>query len=116
MAVTAGIMRTAQPLRIASPAAQIEIRGETDLKNETQNLDVVVRPYVGGVAAAAGAATLVNPVLGAAALVAGAILQNPIGRIFRFSYRVTGSWADQGGKDRRDRRAAASRHGGRSPE
>ena len=69
MTVKAGVMRTAEPLRISSPAAQIDIKGETDLKNETQSLDVAVRPYVGGVAAAAGAATLVNPLLGAAALV-----------------------------------------------
>jgi uncharacterized protein YhdP len=94
MTVKAGVMRTAEPLRISSPAAQIDIKGETDLKNETQSLDVAVRPYVGGVAAAAGAATLVNPLLGAAALVAGAILQNPIGRLFSYSYHVTGTWTD----------------------
>jgi len=63
------------------------------LKNETQDLQVMVQPFVGSVAAA-GAAALVNPVLGAAALVAGAILQNPIGRMFSYSYHVTGSWND----------------------
>jgi uncharacterized protein YhdP len=94
MDVKSGIMRTTGPLRISSPAAQIEIQGETDLKKETQNLQVMVRPYVGGVAAAAGAATLVNPLLGAAALVAGAILQNPIGYLFSYSYHVTGTWSD----------------------
>ncbi len=93
MDVTAGVMRTVEPLRINSPAAQIEITGETDLKAETQNLRVMVQPYVGSVAAA-GAAALVNPVLGVAALVAGAVLQNPIGRLFAYSYHVTGSWAD----------------------
>jgi uncharacterized protein (TIGR02099 family) len=93
MVVTAGVMRTVEPLRINSPAAQIEIRGEADLKNETQDLQVMVQPFVGSVAAA-GAAALVNPVLGAAALVAGAILQNPIGRMFSYSYHVTGSWND----------------------
>ncbi|MGB4226381.1 MAG: YhdP family protein [Candidatus Dechloromonas phosphoritropha] len=91
--VTAGVMRTVEPLRINSPAAQIEISGEANLKDETQDLQVMVQPYVGSVAAA-GAAALVNPVLGAAALVAGAILQNPIGRLFAYSYHVTGSWSD----------------------
>ncbi|MGA9395956.1 MAG: YhdP family protein [Azonexus sp.] len=93
MVVTSGVMRTVEPLRIDSPAALIEIRGEADLKNETQDLQVMVQPFVGGVAAA-GAAALVNPVLGAAALVAGAILQNPIGRLFSYSYHVTGGWDD----------------------
>ena len=94
MAVKSGIMRTAEPLRISSPAAQIDIQGETDLKNETQNLEVAVRPFVGGVAAAAGAATLFNPLLGAAALVAGAVLEKPISQMFSYSYHVTGTWAD----------------------
>ena len=93
MIVTSGVMRTVEPLRINSPAALIEIRGEADLKNETQDLRVMVQPFVGGVAAA-GAAALVNPLLGAAALVAGAVLQNPIGRLFSYSYHVTGKWDD----------------------
>lgn len=92
-AVTAGVMRTAEPLRINSPAAQIMIEGEADLKNETQNLQVLVRPQVSAVAAI-GAATLVNPLAGAAALVASTILQNPLGRLFSYRYRVTGSWSD----------------------
>ncbi|MBP5998320.1 MAG: TIGR02099 family protein [Azonexus sp.] len=91
--VTAGVMRTAGPLRINSPAAQIQIEGEADLKNETQNLQVLVRPQVGSVAAI-GAATLVNPLVGAAALVASTILQNPLGRLFSYRYHVTGSWSD----------------------
>lgn len=86
-------MRTAGPLRISSPAAQIEIEGEADLKNETQNLQVLVRPQVGSVAAI-GAATLVNPIAGAAALVASTILRNPLGRLFSYRYHVTGSWSD----------------------
>ncbi|MBL8432974.1 MAG: TIGR02099 family protein, partial [Dechloromonas sp.] len=92
-AMTAGVMRTAEPLRIHSPAAQIQIEGEADLKNETQNLQVLVRPQVGSVAAI-GAATLVNPLAGAAALVASTILRNPLGRLFSYRYVVTGSWSD----------------------
>ena len=47
-----------------------------------------------GAAAAAGAATLFNPLLGAAALVAGAVLEKPISQMFSYSYHVTGTWAD----------------------
>jgi len=90
--MTAGLMRTVDALRINSPAAQIEIRGEADLKNETQNLQVLVRPQIGAVAAIGAA--LVNPIAGAAALVASTVLQNPLGRLFSYRYHVTGSWSD----------------------
>lgn len=91
--VAAGVMRTAEPLRINSPAAQIEIQGEADLKNETQDLMVLVRPQVGSVAAI-GAATLINPIAGAAALVASTVLRNPLGRLFSYRYHISGGWAD----------------------
>jgi uncharacterized protein (TIGR02099 family) len=93
LAVDQGIMRTVQPLRIFGPAAQIEMEGVTDLRHETQDLRVVVRPEVGGLAAV-GAAALVNPVVGAAALVANAVLQKPLNRLFSYRYHVTGTWSD----------------------
>ena len=93
LSVKKGIMRTVEPLRIKGPAAQIEMQGETDLKNETQDLQVLVRPEFGGVAAV-GAATLINPVVGAAALLASTVLQNPISRLFSYRYHVTGTWND----------------------
>ena len=86
-------MRTVEPLRISGPAAQVEMRGETDLKAETQDLQVVVRPELGGLAAV-GAAALVNPAIGAAALLANTVLQKPLTRLFSYRYHVTGTWAD----------------------
>lgn len=88
--VSKGIMRTSGPLAINGPAAQIRIEGETDLKQETQNLTVEVRPEL-STAATVGAA-LVNPVAGAAALVVSSVL--PINRLFSYRYRVTGTWND----------------------
>ncbi|MBF1165284.1 MAG: TIGR02099 family protein, partial [Dechloromonas agitata] len=93
LAIRRGIMRTTDPLRISGPAAQIEMTGETDLKNETQDLHVTVRPELGGLAAV-GTAALVNPVVGAAALVANTVLQKPLNRLFSYRYHVTGTWAD----------------------
>ena len=93
LAVTKGIMRTTEPLRIYGPAAQVEMRGEADLKAETQDLQVVVRPELGGLAAV-GAAALAHPVIGAAALVANTVLQKPLNRLFSYRYHVTGTWAD----------------------
>ena len=86
-------MRTIEPLRIAGPAAQVEMQGETDLKSETQDLQVTVRPELGGLAAV-GTAALVNPVVGAAALVANTVLQKPLNRLFSYRYHVTGTWSD----------------------
>lgn len=92
LAVAKGIMRTTEDLKIAGPAAQIQIRGETDLKQETQDLQVNVQPELGG-AAAVGVA-LANPAVGLGVWVANKVLQNPLNRIFAFQYHVTGSWAD----------------------
>ena len=44
--------------------------------------------------AAIGAATLINPIAGAAALVASTVLQNPLGRLLSYRYRISGSWVD----------------------
>lgn len=93
LSVRKGIMRTTDPLRISGPAAQIEMQGETDLKNETQDLQVVVKPELGGLAAV-GTAALVNPLIGAAALVANTVLQKPLNRLFSYRYHVTGTWSD----------------------
>lgn len=92
LAIRKGVMRTTDPLRIYGPAAQIEMQGETDLKNETQDLQVVVRPEIGS-AAAVGVA-IVNPVVGAATLLANTVLQKPLNRLFSYRYHVTGTWAD----------------------
>ncbi len=92
LAIRKGVMRTTDPLRIFGPAAQIEMQGETDLKNETQDLQVVVRPEIGS-AAAVGVA-IVNPVVGAATLLANTVLQKPLNRLFSYRYHVTGTWAD----------------------
>jgi len=93
LSVDQGIMRTVEPLRIFGPAAQIEMEGVTDLRHETQDLRVVVRPEVGGLAAV-GAAALVNPAVGAAALVANTVLRKPLNRLFSYRYHVTGTWSD----------------------
>ncbi len=94
LVVRSGIMRTVEPLRIYGPAAQIEIQGETNLERETQDLNVVVRPELGGLAAVGVGAVMLNPVAGAAALVANTVLQKPLNRLFSYRYHVTGGWSD----------------------
>lgn len=92
LSVAGGVMQTVGPLSINGPAVQVAIEGRTDLQHETQDLSVVVRPEVSGLAI--GAATLVNPVAGAAALVASTVLKSPLNQMFSYRYHVTGSWSD----------------------
>lgn len=92
LAIQRGVMRTVNSLRISGPAVQVVIDGEANLQQETQDLQVRVRPEVSMLAI--GAATLVNPVAGAAALVANTMLQSPLNQVFSYRYRITGNWTD----------------------
>lgn len=93
LAIQGGVMRTVEPLHIAGPAAQVEIEGSSDLQKETEDLRVLVRPEIGGLAAV-GTAALFHPITGAAALLANTVLQKPLNRLFSYRYRVTGTWSD----------------------
>ncbi len=88
-----GLLKTQDPLMIRAPAAQVEMQGEADLKNETQDVYVLVKPEL-STATAFGVMTLVNPVAGAATLLAGAVGKNPLNSLFSYRYHVTGTWAD----------------------
>lgn len=92
LALKKGIMQTREPLVIRGPAVQIEMEGDVDLKNETQDMRVVVRPDLGSVAAVGVA--LINPLAGAATLLANSVMQNPLNRLFSYRYHVTGTWSD----------------------
>jgi len=86
-----GVMRTDQ-LLIVGPAARVLMRGETDLKNETQHLTVSVQPELSSTAALGVA--VINPLAGIATLLANTVLQNPLNKMFSFEYLVTGKWDD----------------------
>ena len=89
LSVDGGVMRT-ERLQIEGPSARVLIRGDVDLKSETQRLNVNVQPELGGTAALGVA--LINPVAGAATWLAHKALQNPLNQMFGFEYRVTGTW------------------------
>ena len=93
-----GLMRTSD-LALDGPAAAVTIRGEIDLARETTQLDVRVKPALSTTFSAGAAALFIaNPLLGAAVgagtLLAQKLLDNPLGSIFSYDYRVTGSWSD----------------------
>ncbi|MFO1324557.1 MAG: YhdP family protein [Burkholderiales bacterium] len=93
-----GLMRT-QNLTLEGPAATVAITGDIDLARETQKLDVRVKPAL-STTFSAGAAVLflANPIIGAAVgagtLLAQKLMDNPLGKLFSYDYRVSGSWSD----------------------
>ncbi len=91
LVVQRGLMRTDR-LQIDGPSARVIMRGEVDLKQETQRLNVNVQPELGGTAALGIA--LINPIAGVATLLAHKVLQNPLNQMFGFEYLVTGKWDD----------------------
>lgn len=91
--IRAGVMRT-EDLAMVGPAATVSMKGEADLARETQDLTVRVVPVIGDSVAAAAGVALLNPIVGAGALLAQRILKDPIGQMFAFEYRVTGGWDD----------------------
>ena len=91
VSVSNGVMHTDR-LQIDGPAARVLMRGDVDLKHETQRLNVNVQPEMGGTAAIGMA--IVNPVAGVATWVAHKVLQNPLNQIFSYEYLVTGTWDD----------------------
>ena len=88
-----GVM-TSNNLRIAGPAAKVNIDGEADIARETQRLRIHVQPALSGGLAAAAAAATVNPIIGAGVLLGSTILKDPMGKMFAGDYEVTGTWVN----------------------
>jgi uncharacterized protein (TIGR02099 family) len=96
--ITNGQMHT-DDLKLAGPAAAVDISGDIDLAHETQQLAVRVQPSLStGVSAGAAVLFIANPIVGAAvgagALLAQKLMNNPIDQLFSYDYRISGSWAD----------------------
>ena len=90
MIIENGVLKTRIPLKINAPAAQIEFTGATQLKEETLNLTIDIRPELGFVTALGLA--FVNPIAGAASALASTIGKNPLDKIFYYHYEVGGTW------------------------
>jgi uncharacterized protein YhdP len=80
-------------LRIRGPAAQVVMRGDVDLVQETQNLTVRITPQVIETVSVAGA-LVGGPIAGVAAYLAQQVLKDPFGKFVTYEYGVTGNWAD----------------------
>ena len=89
--VESGVLKLKE-FRMRGSSADVEMSGQADLAQETQELRVRILPSLGD--SAALGITLVNPVAGVAAAIAQRLLKNPLGHIFAFDYSVSGTWND----------------------
>ncbi len=84
-----GVMRS-DNFSMTGPAADVEIKGETNLQKETQQLYVKVMPHISdsvSLAALAG-----GPLVGAVAFLAQKILKDPLNKIASTEYEIAGTW------------------------
>ena len=87
-----GFART-DAIRIEGPAADIAIRGQTDLRAQTFDQTVDVNPKAGNLLTVVGAVAG-GPVGAAVGAAANAVLGKPLGAIGAKTYHVTGPWKE----------------------
>jgi uncharacterized protein YhdP len=81
-------------LRIVGVQASVLLEGSATLRDETQNLRVLVLPEVNAGLASLGYAALVNPAIGLGAFLAQYVLRDPVRRLLAYEYQITGKWDD----------------------
>jgi uncharacterized protein (TIGR02099 family) len=86
-------MATTDKVLIEGPAANISIRGRTDLRRQQFDQTIDVNPRAGNLLAVVGAVAG-GPVGAAVGAAANAVLSKPLGEIGAKTYRVTGPWAE----------------------
>jgi len=90
-AVTQGVLSTTN-FRMAGATAAALMSGTIDLRNETQQLHLLVLPEIDA-STAALALGFANPVLGLGAFLASYVLRNPLSKAFALEYDITGTWS-----------------------
>ena len=86
-----GVMTT-DDFKMHGAAADVSMSGNTDLAHETQDLTVRVVPGLGD--SASTVIGIVNPLAGVASAIVQRLLKNPLGQIFSYDYKITGTWND----------------------
>ncbi len=79
--------------RMAGASATALMSGTINLRNETQQLHLVVLPEIDA-STAALALGVANPILGLGAFVAQYVLRNPLSKAFALEYDIAGTWTD----------------------
>ncbi len=91
--VSAGVLST-RDFKMRGPNATVLIEGSADLRQETQNLHVLVLPEVNAGSASLAYALLANPAIGLGTFLAQWVLRDPLSKAFSHEFDVTGSWSD----------------------
>ena len=73
--------------------AAVLMEGFADVKDETQDLHVVVIPEINA-GTASLIATAINPAIGIGTFLAQMVLSKPLGKAATQEFRITGSWLD----------------------
>ena len=85
-------MRT-ENLKMNGVNATVMMAGSVDIRQESQDLHVVVIPEINA-AAASIAYGFINPAIGIGTILAQMFLRVPLMKQFTHEYHVTGSWSD----------------------
>ncbi len=92
IAINQGLARI-EDLQIEGPSARIWVLGTTDLIGQRLDQRILVEPKLGpGLALASAVAG--GPMVGAAVWLVDRAAGNPLARLGRYRYRLTGSWDD----------------------
>jgi uncharacterized protein (TIGR02099 family) len=89
----AGGLARSDDLAIKGPAAEIRIRGAANLRAQTFDQTIEVRPKSGNLLTAVGALAG-GPVGAAIGAAASAVMAKPFGQLGAKTYRVTGPWSE----------------------
>ena len=87
--INQGVLRS-DNFVMSGPAADVQMKGETNLQKETQHLFVKVLPRISdsiSLAALAG-----GPLVGAVAFLAQKVLKDPLNKIVSTEYEIIGTW------------------------
>ncbi|MEG2154571.1 MAG: YhdP family protein [Burkholderiaceae bacterium] len=90
--LAAGVLTT-RNFHMGSAVATVLIDGSANLRNETQNLHLLVLPDINS-ASASIALAFANPALGLGSYLAQMVLKDPLAKLFSLEYDVTGTWSD----------------------
>ena len=105
--ISAGVLST-RDFKMRGANATVLIEGSADLRQETQNLHVLVLPEVNAGSASLMYALLANPAIGLGTFLAQWILRDPLSKAFSFEYDVSGAWNDPQVKRRERSEVAAT--------
>ena len=76
---------------LVSAQAKVDVKGNVNLINETQNIQAEVYPKINA-GSASVAYSLINPAIGIGTLLAQVAFSNPLSKILKQTFIVTGKW------------------------